>query len=89
MKSNKQKKKLLVAKRKEEKSREFQEAVRKGSILPVDTSKIVSKSVLPTIPRHYKDKEFKCKDCGEVQLWTAKRQKWWYEEAGGEIETAV
>ncbi len=39
---------------------------------------------------YYEDKEFTCRDCGRVELWTAKQQQWWYEVAKGAIySTAV
>ena len=34
-------------------------------------------------PAYYYDKAFHCADCGAHEIWTAKQQKWWYEEAGG------
>ncbi len=36
---------------------------------------------------YYRDEEFTCKDCGKKEIWTAKRQKWWYEVARGMIFT--
>ena len=41
------------------------------------------------VPDFYEDKPFKCKDCGVDQVWTAKQQKWWYEDAGGDLETTA
>jgi hypothetical protein len=64
-------------------------AKKPGVPLPVDRSKIVSRSALPRIPDFYRDKWFKCKDCGQEEVWTAKQQKWWHEEQGGEIETTA
>jgi hypothetical protein len=61
--------------------------LRKGTIIPVDRSKIVSRSAIPLIPDYYRDSWFTCKDCGRRELWTAKQQQRWYEEQGGEIET--
>ena len=91
MNSNKQKKALLGEKRRDKKFAQEQEAwnagVRDGSIQRVDSSKIVSNSVLPDIPDYYRDKSFACVDCGRHQVWTAKKQKQWYEEAKGEIES--
>jgi Probable zinc-ribbon domain len=26
---------------------------------------------------------FQCKDCGKEEIWTAAQQKWWYEKANG------
>lgn len=57
-----------------------------GTIVPVDKSKIRSRSVLPAIPDYYRDTWIACKDCGKEELWTAKQQQRWYEEQGGEIE---
>jgi hypothetical protein len=64
-------------------------AKKPGVPLPVDRSKIVSKSVLPNVPEFYRDKWFKCKDCGKQEVWKAQQQKWWYEQQGGEIETVA
>ncbi|MDR0214317.1 MAG: zinc-ribbon domain-containing protein [Comamonas sp.] len=36
---------------------------------------------------YYQDTPFVCKDCGKQELWTATRQKWWYEVAGGHVFT--
>lgn len=32
---------------------------------------------------HYLDKPFTCAGCGKEEIWTATRQKWWYEVAKG------
>jgi hypothetical protein len=65
---------------------ELSAGLKAGTIIPVDKSKVFSRSVLPKIPDYYRDRWFTCKDCGEGDLWTAKQQKRWYEEQGGEIE---
>lgn len=36
-------------------------------------------------PDYYQDYEFRCRDCGQLQVWTAEQQKWWYEVAKGPI----
>lgn len=36
---------------------------------------------------YYVDTAFRCKDCGAEGVWTAARQKWWYEVAQGNVET--
>lgn len=36
---------------------------------------------------YYLDTAFRCKDCGADGVWTAARQKWWYEVAKGNAET--
>ena len=85
MKSNKQKKCLLGEKRQKKKldtlSDSMASGLKNGSIQPVDKVKVFSKIVLPLIPDYYRDKAFVCIDCDRHQLWTAKQQKWWYEEA--------
>ena len=65
----------------------LQTGLKDGTIIRVDKSKVFSHSVLPTIPDYYKDTWFTCKDCSEEDLWTAKQQRRWYEEQGGEIES--
>lgn len=35
----------------------------------------------------YVDVSFRCVDCGAEGVWTAKRQKWWYEVAKGGVWT--
>ena len=36
---------------------------------------------------YYVDQPFCCKDCGKQEVWTATRQKWWYEVAKGQVFT--
>ena len=38
---------------------------------------------------YYCDLLFKCKDCGTEEVWTATRQKWWYEVAKGDVWTTA
>jgi Probable zinc-ribbon domain len=35
----------------------------------------------------YVDRLFRCKDCGKSEVWSASRQKWWYEIAKGDVWT--
>lgn len=37
------------------------------------------------LPEFYVDYPFTCRDCGKEQVWSAFRQKWYYEEAKGHI----
>ncbi|KAB8189697.1 hypothetical protein FKV24_009060 [Lysobacter maris] len=39
------------------------------------------------LPAFYFDRPFTCRDCGEAQVWTAKQQKWWYEEVRAPIDS--
>lgn len=36
---------------------------------------------------HYLDMPFRCKGCGKEEIWTATQQKWWYENAQGDVWT--
>lgn len=39
---------------------------------------------------YYLDRPFRCVDCGAECVWSAERQRWWYEVAGGsQYSTAV
>ncbi|MCB1843429.1 MAG: zinc-ribbon domain containing protein [Halioglobus sp.] len=51
--------------------------------LPVDAGKLNMGNTYSSAPEFYYDIEFHCDDCGVHQIWTARQQKWWYEEAGG------
>lgn len=59
-----------------------------GAIL-VNGESIFSNSTIPAIPLWYVDTWFTCKDCAKREKWTARQQQWWYEVAGGEIETTA
>lgn len=37
----------------------------------------------------YVDVSFRCVDCGAEGVWTAERQKWWYEVAKGGVWTCA
>lgn len=36
---------------------------------------------------YYLDIEFTCRDCGKHEIWKATQQKWWYENAKGNVES--
>ncbi len=38
---------------------------------------------------YYCDILFKCKDCRKQEVWTATRQKWWYEVGKGDVWTTA
>lgn len=61
-------------------------AVPAGAIV-ANPNKVRSQGCMPHCPLWYEDVFFNCKDCGKSQRWTARQQQWWYETAGGEIET--
>ncbi len=68
---------------------------RKHGAVVIDRSRLFSRSMfggyfrVPTLGIFYKDYQFTCRDCGVQQTWTASRQKWWYEEVGGEMESVA
>jgi len=37
----------------------------------------------------YRDEQFKCKDCGRDEVWTAESQRWWFEVAKGQINSGA
>lgn len=57
--------------------------VRTGRWLPVDKSKLNIGNSYAVPPDYYQDIEFECRDCGAEETWTARQQKWWFEEAQG------
>ena len=86
VKSNKQRRAELTAKRKGRAEKEAA-AKRRGELARrtargtvVDTSKLApdnSYSVTDFVLRgYYEDMPFTCKECGKEEVWTATRQKW-------------
>ena len=70
------------------------EVVRSGKNVPrgaiiANHTRLHSASGIPDFPLWYEDKLFVCRDCNKRELWTARQQQWWYEVAGGEIETTA
>jgi ribosomal protein L40E len=58
--------------------------------LPVDQTKWGANcSTYDLPPEYYYDKEIICSDCGAKETWTAKQQKWWYEQAGANINAVA
>jgi hypothetical protein len=59
---------------------------------PCNSSLLVNSSYSdpPFVHRgYYCDILFKCKDCGKQEVWSATRQKWWYEVAKGDVWTTA
>jgi hypothetical protein len=94
MKSNKQKRLELQAKRQRREKKAV--AIVKQTRAPVPYGTV---PVNPTALRlynsygaplfvtrgFYRDQPFSCKACGKEDVWTATQQKWWYEIAKGEV----
>jgi hypothetical protein len=60
-----------------------------GEALAADVSKQKLNPMGSNARLHYSDREFRCVDCGRKEIWRADAQKWWYEEAGGALESKV
>ena len=55
-----------------------------------DQSKMDHINTYGKLPEYYIDKPFVCRDCGKEEIWKAKDQKWYLEEAKGHSDaTAV
>lgn len=92
--SGKRKKKLIQEKRRQRREAEGEESPRwdalvaSGEVIMADLSKQAPNNSWS--PRtYYRDQEFTCKDCGAVEVWTARQQQWWYEVAKGPIYSSA
>lgn len=100
-KSNKQKRAELLAQRRLKKQHkklfsaiDVRFAQKGCSIVPVDVHQLANYYGygMPYFIQHgrYADMPFQCRDCGSLEIWTSKQQKWWYEKAQGDIySTAI
>ena len=61
--------------------------VRQGRILADTSRQRVTSAFAPVARFYYEDKPFTCVDCGSSEVWTAGQQRWWYEVAGGVLES--
>jgi len=56
------------------------------SALLSDISKLRHINTYGELPEFYIDRPFLCRNCGKRQIWKARDQKWYYEEAKGHID---
>src|SRR5690606_26864401 len=96
MKSNKQRRAEIVARRlaradrlrvqmkTPQDARGF--AVQPGCV-PADTVLLARLNNSYGLPSFYLDRPFTCRDCGAQAVWTAKQQKWWYEVVRAHIDS--
>lgn len=56
------------------------------SAVPADLDKLDHINTYGSLPEYYIDKPFICKQCGKREIWRARDQKWYYEEAKGHID---
>lgn len=50
-----------------------------------DQAKLRHINTYGDLPEFYVDYPFSCRACGRQEVWSASRQKWYYEEAKGHI----
>ncbi len=55
--------------------------------LAADPAKLAHNNTYGLLPSFYIDRPFTCRDCGSEEVWTAKQQKWWYEELQKPIDS--
>jgi len=99
MKSNKQRRIEIKARRLERAARLAKEyatrdvdALKAGrsvpGMVPADLEVLARyNNTYGPLPRYYLDRAFTCCDCGTEEVWTAKQQKWWYEVIHGSIDS--
>ncbi len=59
------------------------------SSVPADHSKLDHINTYGSLPEFYIDQPFTCRSCGKNEIWRARDQKWYYEEAKGHIDAAA
>ena len=57
-----------------------------GAVL-ADPKELAHNNTYGRLPRFYVDQVIVCRSCGTEEVWSAERQKWWYEVAKGNINT--
>lgn len=56
------------------------------SAVPADPAKLAHINTYGSLPEFYIDKPFTCRKCGKHEIWKARDQKWYFEEAKGHID---
>ncbi len=56
------------------------------SAVPADTAKLDHINTYGDLPEYYIDQPFDCRICGKREIWRARDQKWYVEEAKGHID---
>ncbi|MFK8012981.1 MAG: zinc-ribbon domain containing protein, partial [Marinicellaceae bacterium] len=54
--------------------------------LKADHSKLGHINSYGGLPDYYDEIEFRCRDCGVDEIWTARQQKFYFEECKGHID---
>ncbi len=100
MKSNKQRRAEIRARRLERAARIDAQlagpdprgapAQRAPGLEPADVAVLARRNnTYGALPTYYVDRAFVCRDCGSEEVWTAKQQKWWYEVVQGPIDSTA
>jgi hypothetical protein len=97
MKSNKQRRAEIMAKRNERKQRQFNKIIfpHPKSGLKVNRERLGAHNYLGySVPEFvirgtYEPVAFNCQDCGAEQVWSGKSQKWWYEVMLGTMHSTA
>lgn len=91
MKSGKQRRTELKARRAERRARAGQHAPRRETarLVPVNEAALAPYSSYGApafvMRGYYVDRPFRCTGCGADEVWTGTQQKWWYEVAKGYV----
>lgn len=56
------------------------------SAMPADPAKLTHINTYGEVPDFYIDQPFCCRACGTWEIWKARDQKWYYEEAKGHTD---
>ncbi|MFP2768504.1 zinc-ribbon domain containing protein [Oceanisphaera sp. KMM 10153] len=56
------------------------------SAVPADHDRLSHINIYGALPDDYIDQPFICRNCGKREIWKARDQKWYYEEAKGHID---
>ena len=56
------------------------------SAVPADSEQLGHINTYGDLPEYYIDQPFVCRQCGKREIWRARDQKWYYEEAKGHID---
>jgi hypothetical protein len=88
MNSNKQKKKQIKEKRKQRIEQNRINFLNNGGLsrLKANHANLEHINTYGFLPMYYRSMEFTCRDCGSGEIWTAKQQKFYYEECKGHID---
>lgn len=59
------------------------------SVVTADHARLGHINTYGSLPEFYLDRPFTCRQCGKREIWKAKDQKWYYEEAKGHIDAVA